>query len=202
MSAAPRRFVCLPFVALLSVACAASAPEAATPKKPAASAPQVAPSSAAASATPGRLARAEVDVILTEKGPPWLFQRVVPEEVFVDGKFAGWRILSMPKEWEGLEIKPGDVITRVNGLSLERPEDLWKAWTSVLVTSELKIGYQRGGKTLELVLPIDGQAAKELPARLRDDAPPPARQKDRKKKTVVIEPPVAPPMDADAEEDE
>lgn len=202
MRAPPRILVCLPFVALLSVACAASAPEAATPKKPTASAPAPAATPAVANAAPGRLVRAEVDAILTEKGPPWLFQRVVPEEVFVDGKFAGWRILSMPKEWEGLEIKPGDVVTRVNGMGLERPEDLWKAWTSVLVTNELKIGYERGGKARELVMPIEGQAAKELPARLRDDAPPPARQKDRKKLTVVIEPPTAPPIDADAEEDE
>lgn len=202
MRVSRRILVCLPLAALLSIGCAASAPEAAAPKKPAASATPAAAAPAATSAPTGRLARAEVDTILTEKGPPWLFQRVVPEEVFVNGKFAGWRILSLPKEWEALEIKPGDVVTRVNGLGLERPEDLWKAWTSVFTASELKIGYERGGKALELVMPIDGQAAKELPARLRDDAPPPPRQKDRKKQTVVIEPPVAPPMDADAEADE
>lgn len=181
--------------------CAANAPEAVAPQKPAQARVETPGATPAASAPTGRLARAEVDAIVTEKGPPWLFQRVVPEEVFVNGKFAGWRILSMPKEWESLDLKPGDVVTRVNGMELERPEDVWRAWTSVLVASELKIAYERGGKALELVMPIDGQAAKELPERLRDDAPPTRRDKDRKKTTVVIEPPVAPPMDGDADDE-
>lgn len=170
----------------------AAAPKTAT-QKPAA------PAAAATQSTLGRLDRQAVDVVLTEKGPQWVFQRVVPEEVFVEGKFVGWRIVSMPKEWESLDIKPGDVVTRVNGLEIERPEDMWRVWTSVYVASELKIAYQREGKARELVLSIDGQAAKELPSKLRDDAPPP-RKSAGKKRVIVIEGAAPPESDADAED--
>lgn len=171
----------------------AAAPKAAT-QKPAASAP-----TAVTHTTPGRLDRQAVDVVLTEKGPQWVFQRVVPEEVFVEGKFVGWRIVSMPKEWESLDIEPGDVVTRVNGLEIERPEDMWRVWTSVYVASELKIAYQREGKARELVLAIDGQAAKELPSKLRDEAPPP-RKTSGKKRVVVIEGAPPPDSETDAED--
>ncbi len=171
----------------------AAAPKAAT-QKPAASAP-----TAVTHTTPGRLDRQAVDLVLTEKGPQWVFQRVVPEEVFVEGKFVGWRIVSMPKEWESLDIKPGDVVTRVNGLEIERPEDMWRVWTSVYVASELKIAYQREGKARELVLAIDGQAAKELPSKLRDEAPPP-RKTSGKKRVVVIEGAPPPDSETDAED--
>src|SRR5689334_14873639 len=44
---------------------------------------------------------------------------------FVAGKFHGFRIASLRGEsfWRGVDLKPGDVITRVNGMPIEHPEE-------------------------------------------------------------------------------
>jgi hypothetical protein len=106
-------------------------------------------------AAPGHLLRADVDQAL-EQGPVWILRRVVPEAVIQDGAFVGWQLVAMPEEWAGIAIQPGDIVTRVNGVTLERPGDLWKAWVALTVAPELKITYLRGGAAKELVMPIDG----------------------------------------------
>ena len=178
-------FVCAP-LAFALVGCGGSV---ATAPPPAAPTPVAATKLEApkVKAAPGHLSRAEVDAVIQKNGPPWVLQRVVPEEVFREGKFVGWKILSMPKEWSTLDLQPGDVVTRVNGMQLERPENMWSAWTSLAVSSELKIAYERDGTPRELVLQIDGPAAAEIPASMRDDAPRPREPKKKgPPKTIVI----------------
>lgn len=165
----------------------------------------VAPKSTAARATtppppslePGKIARTAVDNVVLSNGPPWILQRVPIEEVVNDGKFVGWRVMAMPAEWSDVDLKPGDVVTRVNGMPLERPEDLWMAWTSLVVASDLRIAYERGGAAREVAYHIEGEPAKELPAALKDDAPPPPKPRGDalKKGTVVIVGDDSPPSD-------
>lgn len=145
-----------------------------------------APVARPASLPPGHLARADVDAVVMRNGPPWLLQRIDIEETLRDGKFVGWRLLRMPPEWEGIDLKPGDVITRVNGMTIEKPEDLWTAWTSLVVATDLKVAYEREGAAREMVFHIDGEPAKELPQALRDDAAPPPRAAERKKGATVV----------------
>jgi hypothetical protein len=164
-------------LALGSAACESSQ-AVAPPKQPAASA-RTAPAVAvppAPAAPAGHLARGEVDRVLTQ-GPPWLLRRVMREEVIrPDGKFAGWRLTGIPEEWT-VDLRPGDVVTRVNGLPLETPDQAWEAWKSVAKNAELKITLLRDGGTRELVLPIDGGASSPETLRMlgRDGAPPPRR---------------------------
>jgi len=158
-------------------------------------APQAAPAKPAArpeSLPAGHLARADVDAAL-QKGPPWVLRRVPIEEVIRDGKFFGWRIVAMPAEWSGIDLKPGDVVTRVNGMTLEKPDDLFTAWTSLVIASDLKVAYERDGASREMVFHIDGDPSKKTAAAVSSDAPPP--KKPRVKGTVVIteEPPVDDP---------
>jgi type II secretion system protein C len=78
------------------------------------------------------------------------------QPVRVDGKFHGFRIAALhdAKFWSGVDLKPGDVVTAVNGLPIERPEDGKNALESLEGARELRVSYERDGKPRELVYPI------------------------------------------------
>jgi len=135
-------------------------------------------------AAPGHLARGDVDRVLAF-GPPWLLRRVQMEDVARDGKFVGWRLIALPEEWKSLDLKPGDVVTKVNGVVVEKPDDLWTVWTALAKASELKVSYERDGAPRELTLPIDGAPGKG--ATIGQAGPPPPRPASKPKGTIVIE---------------
>jgi hypothetical protein len=152
------RLAVLPSALVLAACSAHEAPPPHAPPPP--PAPAAAP--AAPAVKPGRLVRAEVDRVLTTQGPPWVLRRVISEEVIrADGKFAGWRLVGLPEEWGHLDLRPGDVVTRVNGLPLETPDEAWEAWKSVASQPEIKITLMRDGATRQLVIPIDGAPSPE-----------------------------------------
>ncbi len=173
-------------------------PATAAGKKPIAQ-PASGPGAGAApinAAAPGHLARGDVERVLRQ-GPPWLLRRVVPEEVIREGKFIGWRMLSLPEDWK-VDLKNGDIVTKVNGLSIERPDDLWAAWMQMQSAVELRVSIERDGKPRDLVVPIDGASAaggsleKEL-----EVAPPPAAKPSRWSTTVIEGIDEAPPPSGD-----
>jgi type II secretory pathway component PulC len=104
-------------------------------------------------ATPaGTIARARIDDTLSA-GPGMFLQHVVlsDEPVMVDGKFHGFRIKELRGEmWKGVDLHPNDVVTRVNGFAIERPEQAVEAFQSLSVASELRVSYDRDGKPREL----------------------------------------------------
>jgi S1-C subfamily serine protease len=167
-----------PALAFALAACSSGeAPPPRAPAPPAASAAAAAPAPPAA--PPGHLLRAEVDRVLTTQGPPWVLRRILSEEVMKsDGKFAGWRMVGLPEEWRGIDLRPGDVVTRVNGLPLETPDQAWEAWKSVAKATEIRISLVRDGGPRELTIPIDGPVSPETTVQLGRDpgpqhAPPP-----------------------------
>lgn len=113
---------------------------------------------AAAPAHPAKLRRARVREVLAE-GPGAFLSRVELEEapVTASGKFVGFRIAKLrgdPTFWEGVDLRPGDVVTRVNGFPIERPDDAFRAFQSLDVASELRVDYLRDGAPRALVHPI------------------------------------------------
>jgi type II secretion system protein C len=76
--------------------------------------------------------------------------------VLVGGKFHGFRITALHDGsfWSGVDLRPGDVVTRVNGLPIERPEQAQMAFESLGTAKELRVAYERDGEPLELVVPI------------------------------------------------
>lgn len=178
--ARPRAFV--PSVlAVLFGACASAPPPAAAPPPPAAPATSVQPVSY--DVPPGHVHRAQLEEVLRQ-GPPWVLRQVVPEEVIREGRFVGWRVLVVPEQWE---LHSGDIVMRVNGMTIERPEDLWAAWMQVGSAPEIRIAYERNGAPKEWVIPIDGAssagtAMNAFPA----DTPPPPKPRSRWQ-TIVIE---------------
>jgi hypothetical protein len=174
------RSLCLLAILSLANACASEPPPmVATPAKARPAVPK------AASLPAGHLARADVDEALS-KGPPWLLRRVAVEEVLREGKFVGWRVVAMPAEWTAIDLKAGDVVTRVNGMPLERPDDLYTAWSSLVVASDLKVAYERAGAAREVVFHIEGAPAKDSPVPAAD-APPPPRKRAAKSTVVITE---------------
>jgi hypothetical protein len=161
-----------------------AAPEATPPPQPAAAV------SAKPTAPPGQLPRGALEDVLAQ-GPPWLLRRVPVEEVIRGGNFIGWKILAMPESWRDAALKPGDVITKVNGKTLERPDDLFEAWRALVTAKELRIAYEREGAERELVVPIAGEPSPALVRAFEQGGPQPQPQQQqhnaRKKGVVVIE---------------
>ncbi|WP_437736270.1 serine protease [Sorangium sp. So ce1335] len=158
-----------------------------------AASPAPAPAPPAASAAParpaapaGQLARADVDRVLLQ-GPPWILRRVPVEEVIRAGAFIGWKILALPADWSDIELKPGDVVTRVNDTPLERPDELFAAYRAVASANELKIAYEREGTARELVVPIFGPPSQETVKAFDSDGPPRRPATARPRGTTVIE---------------
>ncbi|XXY47420.1 serine protease [Sorangium sp. So ce269] len=151
---------------------------------PAPRAPSAAPARQAAPA--GQLARADVERVLRQ-GPPWILRRVPVEEVIRAGAFIGWKILALPPDWSGIELKPGDVVTHVNGTALERPDDLFAAYRALASANEVKIAYEREGAARELVMPIFGPPSKETLQAFESDSPPRRPTTARPRGTTVIE---------------
>ena len=83
------------------------------------------------------------------------FLRDVRVEPRLDrGHFVGWRLLSLfpqsPVLQRASALRPGDVVLRVNGQSIERPEQFKDVWDSLATQSQLVLLVERGGKQGEL----------------------------------------------------
>ena len=147
----------------------------------------------------GSIDRANLELVLRQ-GPPWLLQRVPIEEVLEKGKFVGWRVTELPRDWVEWDLQPGDVVTEVNAMPIRTPTDFWAAWTTLSVASELKIAYLRDGAKLELAIPIHGVPNPQMQSEMQrrpeqrdevgNDSPVRANQRYNKPKqydTIVIE---------------
>ncbi|HEX8796581.1 MAG TPA: serine protease [Polyangiaceae bacterium] len=104
------------------------------------------------------IARSAVRAVV-DQGLGYFLQRVELDDhpVMTAGKFHGFRIANLrdPDFWAGVDLKPGDVVTGVNGFPIERPEQAQTAFDSLQVASELKVAYDRDGQPRELVYAID-----------------------------------------------
>ena len=139
-------------LALATLACGESPP----PKAPSSEAPSTAPTTTAAAApiTTTSLKRSGVKRTIA-KGLGYFLQEVTVEDypVMTGGKFHGFKIKAITGDW-GVDLRPGDVVTRVNGMSIEHPEDADAALRSLEKAKSLKVDFDRDGKPLSLELPI------------------------------------------------
>lgn len=76
-----------------------------------------------------------------------------------NGKFLGFKLRAVNPSWN-VDLKPGDVILRVNGMPIEHPEDADAALRALEKAPSLNVDYEREGKARTLELPIvdDGPA--------------------------------------------
>jgi S1-C subfamily serine protease len=142
---------------LAAAACGGSVRAAPVVQAPAASgAPPVAAPSAGA-APDHTVARSAVHAVVSE-GLGMFLRRIDLDDqpVLVAGKFHGFRVAGLrdPQFWSGVDLKPGDVVTSVNGFPIERPDQAETAFESLEVASELRVAVEREGQPRELVYPI------------------------------------------------
>jgi len=141
-------------LALATTACGEGAP----PKSPGAPAADPPPSpTTTAAAVPVKvtaLRRSEVKQTIT-RGLGYFLQNVAVEDwpVMREGKFHGWKVRAINGEW-GLDLRPGDVVTRVNGMPIEHPEEADAALRTLEKAKALRVDYERDGKPRTLELPI------------------------------------------------
>jgi hypothetical protein len=182
---------------LLATAACASAPEreAAFPEEASAAASPEASTETSPPPSPalppGTIARTDLDHVLTGS-PAWLLQQVELQEVLNKGsKFVGWRLASMPKTWDGFGVQPGDVVTKVNGASVERPDEFWTVWVGLADAKEIRIDLERDGKPQVATILVAGAPTDATKAALSTSQTPPPREGDATLKpgqrdTIVI----------------
>ena len=101
-------------------------------------------------------------VHLLGAGPGAFFAHVEIEAALDEGRFVGWRLADLPGQrprW--LDLRTGDVVTAVNGLAVERPDDALRIWETLQVASEVHIEYRRQGEARRLRIPVHDQGPPE-----------------------------------------
>lgn len=144
-----------PFVALvvstIIAGCGGGTPEASAPSSPS---PKAAPTTTAAIAETTSLKRSQVKRAIAQ-GLGVFLQHVTMDDypVMRDGKFYGFRIKDIDPEWN-IGLRPGDVVVRINGMTIEHPEEADAALRSLDKADKLRVDFEREGKPKALELPI------------------------------------------------
>jgi len=143
--------VTLSAIAFLATASCGTAPPPSPPKtppRPAVEEPAPAPKAVSS------LTRTQVKRTIAE-GLGRFLQNVSLEDwpVMHEGKFHGFKIKSINPDW-GVDLRPGDVVTKVNGIVPEHPDEADAALRSLEKAAALKVEFEREGKPRTLELPI------------------------------------------------
>lgn len=124
----------------------------------------------------GHLRREDVLAVLSA-GPPAFLQTVDVEPVTTpQGRFAGWRVVALNAPgWSDGDVKPGDVVTRVNNRDIETPAQFFEVFQSLAFAPALSVAVERSGQRIELRYPIDDDpsSAATRPQRDASSAPKP-----------------------------
>ncbi|MBI5531944.1 MAG: hypothetical protein HY898_04460 [Deltaproteobacteria bacterium] len=110
----------------------------------------------------GHVWRAQVMRVMSPGMPVFLQHIEVRERLTEDGKFIGWEVLRLkgePSFWQGVDLRSGDVILRVNGASIGHYGQAFKVWQSLVTAPSLVVTYDRGGQTRELRWEIHDEAS-------------------------------------------
>jgi hypothetical protein len=100
----------------------------------------------------GVISRSDLVPVL-EGGLGRFLQNVETEPMFHQGTFVGFRIISFfpgDLDYASLDLRPGDIVTHVNGRSIERPEQAVAVWDALRTASNLVVLYRRGDQELAL----------------------------------------------------
>jgi hypothetical protein len=104
----------------------------------------------------GVITRAELQAELG-RGVARFLRQVRTQPVLERGRFVGWRLISLFPQRPDIHVKAlraGDTVLRVNGRSLERPEELQALWDSLAQADELLIELrgEAGPRTLRFAI--------------------------------------------------
>jgi len=100
-----------------------------------------------------RLTREAFDQTL-DAGPGAFLGRVKVRAVVAGGRFVGWEVLEMDPAWGGAGVRVGDVVERVNGLSVEKPDDFAAAWQALRGAGAVELAIRRNGEESVVRIPV------------------------------------------------
>lgn len=105
----------------------------------------------------GVISRAVLQSVLAS-GIGKFLQQVRAEPSVTRGRFIGWRMVTLFPDRSDVHVqvlRPGDTVTRVNGQSIERPEQFKALWDAMASANELVLDIQREGRTSRLRYTIE-----------------------------------------------
>lgn len=106
------------------------------------------------------VARTEVMRVL-DAGPGVILRGLEVKPSFVGRRFAGWEIVQfMPcaTSFDGLDLRPGDVVGRINRQEVARPEHLANVWTQLRTAPVITIEVRRSAGDFELRFEVSEDA--------------------------------------------
>lgn len=132
--------------------------------------PTIPAGAGSATPTPGTaiaitsLPRAEVERVV-DAGLGRFLSHVALEPRLSAGKFTGWSIVALqpPELWQGIDLKAGDIVTRVNGMPIEREMEAFDAFQAVRQAPMLEVTYLRQNQPRTLRFTIVGAPSPSLP---------------------------------------
>ena len=112
----------------------------------------------------GTLQRADVERVV-DAGLGRFLGSVVIEPSLSAGKFTGWSIVGLePSDlWGAVDLQPGDVVTKVNGMPIEREVEAFDAFQAVRQAPVLEVSYLRQNQPRTLRFTIVGPPSPALP---------------------------------------
>jgi S1-C subfamily serine protease len=124
----------------------------------AASAPAASkPAGCTAFVKPGVLKRSAVVRVADAGIGQWLAEGAEVERKIAKTRFQGWEIRKLyPGDpcYQDVDLRPLDVVTRLNGKSIEKPDQAFEALNSLRTAPELVVDFLRDGQPKKLSLPI------------------------------------------------
>ena len=102
-----------------------------------------------------RISRPVLKKVLGRSVGDLLRRYVRIEAVLNKGRFVGWRIEKIAKLPPWMVLRRGDVIRKVNGLPLAKPDDAHKAWKAVRDADEIRIDFIRNRRPHSFRIAVD-----------------------------------------------
>lgn len=99
----------------------------------------------------GTMTRAELNAVL-DAGPAELLKTFEVSALRPDGKFSGWQLVRFvgPHRFEAIDLAAGDVLQKLNGHTLETPQDLSALWLELYRAAAIDAVLERSGSTVTL----------------------------------------------------
>ena len=101
-----------------------------------------------------KIVRSDLDELLAQ-GPAYVLAMVQSDSHKAYGRFVGFRIVSFRVDIDPcIDLREDDVVTLVNGKSIERPEHYFEVFEALKSATEVRFDILRDGAPLALTYPV------------------------------------------------
>lgn len=101
--------------------------------------------------------RAQVDAFI-ERGPSYALTQVEVEPAREGGGFQGFQLVSAQREARNFlmpQLRVGDVITHINGIRQQKPDDYLQAWKTLANVSTIRIDFLRQSEPMNAIWKVE-----------------------------------------------